>query len=139
MRTRAHVRAPDETGGASPREGYEKGGNRQYDRILLRSTCDVPVDVALYYLDLDQSWITRGWWSIKPGDTVTTNAMTRNSPIYVYAENQAVGRRWDGEGKEDSLSRRTDEGSLSARVRSRFHRCLRDPACRRRRLGLRLQ
>jgi len=83
---------------------FESDGKRSYDRILLESTCDVPIDVALYYLDLDQVWITRGWWTVTPGETVTTNAMTRNSPFYVYAENLSVGRRWDGEGKEDSLS-----------------------------------
>jgi uncharacterized membrane protein len=77
---------------------------QRYDTILLHNTCDHPIDVALYYRDLDEAWITRGWWGVKPGETVTTNAYTKNAYLYFFAENRNVGRIWDGTDKEESLS-----------------------------------
>lgn len=85
-------------------EGFTGKDSRQYDQIVLHNKCDQQVDVALYYLDLDEKWITRGWWGIAAGDSVTTNAMTRNAYVYFYGENQATGRRWDGTGKPDSIA-----------------------------------
>lgn len=79
-------------------------GARQYDRVLLHNGCEVDVSVALYYLDLDESWITRGWWNVAPDETVTTDAMTRNAYLYFFAENRSVNRSWDGTGKERSMS-----------------------------------
>lgn len=86
-------------------ERFTAGDGRKYDRILLHNRCEVPIDVALYYLDLDDKWITRGWWGVPPGETVTTDAMTRNAVVYFYAENQKIGRRWDGAGKDDAMAR----------------------------------
>lgn len=85
-------------------KGFENKDSREYDRIVLHNKCDQQVDVALYYLDLDEKWITRGWWGIAAGDSVTTNAMTRNAYVYFYGENQATGRLWDGAGKQDSIA-----------------------------------
>jgi uncharacterized membrane protein len=83
---------------------YGEGERRQYHRIRLRNTCRYPVAVALHYRDIDDSAVTRGWWEVAPGDSVTTDAMTRDGAFYLYAENQAVGRRWDGEGSGDALA-----------------------------------
>ncbi len=80
------------------------GEKREYDRILLRNQCDHVISIALYYLDLDSAWITRGWWGVEPGQTVTTDAMTRNAFVYFYAENQQVERVWDGTGKDNAIS-----------------------------------
>jgi hypothetical protein len=85
-------------------EELETDGKREYDTLLLHNQCAHDIAVALYYRDLDEKWITRGWWMVKPGETVTTDAMTRNAIVYFYAENQAVGRTWDGAGQADALS-----------------------------------
>lgn len=85
-------------------ERHRRGKQREYDRILLENKCRADVAVALYYLDLDDKWITRGWWQIPPGETMTTDAMTRNRYLYLYAENKSLGREWDGTGGQDSLS-----------------------------------
>jgi uncharacterized membrane protein len=82
---------------------FEGDGKESYDTILLHNTCGHPIDVALYYQDLDESWITRGWWGVKAGETVTTNAYTRNAYVYYFAENRTVGRTWDGAGQESAL------------------------------------
>jgi hypothetical protein len=84
-------------------ERYRKGDERQYDRILLRSACPYEIAVALHYRDLDDAWVTRGWWSVPPGGSVTTDAMTRDRTLFLYGENQAVGRTWDGAGAAGSL------------------------------------
>jgi uncharacterized membrane protein len=83
---------------------YGEGERRQYHRIRLRNTCRYPVAVALHYRDIDDSPVTRGWWEVAPGDSVTADAMTRDTAFYLYAENQAAGRKWDGEGRADALA-----------------------------------
>ena len=85
-------------------ERYEKDGKRKYDKILFENLCKIPIWVALHYKDLDDTWISRGWWKVQPGKTVTTDAMTRNTPIYIYAENTSAKRTWDGTGKQGSVS-----------------------------------
>ncbi len=85
-------------------EKLQVGGERRFDTILLHNKCSHDVSVALHYLDIDDSWISRGWWVVKPGETMTTDARTRNSFIFFFAEHQAAGRRWDGAGKEGSLT-----------------------------------
>ena len=85
-------------------ERYRRGGRREYDRILLRNTCRYTVAVALRYRDLDDPWVSRGWWEVPGGESLTTDAMTRNRIFYVYAENQKVGRTWEGTGHEGSLA-----------------------------------
>lgn len=85
-------------------ERFKDGDERKYDRILLANHCSVPIDVAVHYKDIDETWITRGWWRVDPDATVSTDAMTRNTPIYFYAENLSEKRFWDGTGREDSAS-----------------------------------
>lgn len=85
-------------------EKYQVRGERSFDKLLLVNKCTHDVSVALYYMDLDDTWISRGWWTVKPAETVTTDAMTRNSYVYFFAENQAAGRKWDGAGKEASIT-----------------------------------
>ena len=84
-------------------ERFTTAKGAEYDKVLLNNTCSFNIAVALYYMDLDDTWISRGWWTIAPGDTVTTDAMSRNAYLYFYAENKEQGRTWDGKGKADSL------------------------------------
>jgi uncharacterized membrane protein len=83
---------------------YENGERRQYHKLRLRNTCRYLVAVALHYRDLDESWVTRGWWEVAPGASLTADAMTREAVFYLYAENQSVGRVWDGKGSEGPVS-----------------------------------
>jgi len=85
-------------------ERFRKGERAEYDKIALRNTCGVEVAVALYYCDLDGDWITRGWWNVAPGATVTTDAITRNAYVYFFAENLAEGRTWTGDGADGALT-----------------------------------
>jgi uncharacterized membrane protein len=78
-------------------------GKPEYDTIALHNECSFNVAVALHYRDLDDQWVTRGWWTIEPGKTVETDAMTRNSVLFFYAENEAEGWRWDGEGQAEAI------------------------------------
>jgi uncharacterized membrane protein len=80
-----------------------RGEGRGYRRIVLRNACSYAVAVALRYQDLDDSWVVRGWWEIPPRGEITTDAMTRDRQVHLYAENQAVGRTWDGTGGEGAL------------------------------------
>ena len=84
-------------------ERHRRGKEREYDRIVLANECPADVAVALYYLDLDEQWITRGWWQVPPGGSLTTDAMTRNRYLYLYAENRRLERTWDGAGTPDAV------------------------------------
>lgn len=84
---------------------HGEGEGRQFHRIRLDNRCRYAIAVALYYRDLDLSFVTRGWWEVAPGATMTTDAMTRDPVFYLYAENQAVGRTWDGAGTEGAIAR----------------------------------
>lgn len=81
-----------------------QGERRGHSRIVLRNTCSYAVAVALRYRDLDDACVVRGWWEVAPKGEVTTDAMTRHREIHFYAENQGVGRTWDGTGTEGALS-----------------------------------
>lgn len=83
---------------------FHDGDSRQYHRLRLRNSCRYAVAVALHYRDLDDSWVTRGWWEVAAGGSTTTDAMTREAVFYLYAENQAAGRTWEGKGAEGALS-----------------------------------
>lgn len=85
-------------------QGLTKGEDHEYDTLVLVNQCAFPIDVAIYYRDLDDKWITRGWWSVAAGASVTTNAYTRNAFVYFYAENANVGRVWDGTGKAQAIN-----------------------------------
>jgi hypothetical protein len=85
-------------------DGFTDGDRREYDQILLENTCGHVIAVALHYRDLDEAWVTRGWWMVQPGETVETDAYSRNAYLYFFAENGAVGRKWDGEGEEGALA-----------------------------------
>lgn len=85
-------------------ERHRRGKQREYDRIVLENKCRAVVAVAIYYMDLDEKWVTRGWWEVPPGGSMTTDAMTRNRYVFLYAENQGLGRTWDGKDQEGSLS-----------------------------------
>jgi len=101
-------------------ERNRKGEARLYDRIVLRSACPYEVAVALHYQDLDDAWVTRGWWMVPPRGSVTTDAMTRSQVLYFYAENQAVGRVWDGTGSGESISQTISDSRFDHVVGERF-------------------
>lgn len=84
-------------------EKWQKGGTKTFDGIELKNTCQHTLNVVLYYMDLDDQWIRRGWWEVKPGDTVSTDARTRNAFVYFYAENLAEKVVLDGDGLEGAL------------------------------------
>lgn len=88
-------------------ERYEDGETRRYDKIELHNACKFKIAVAVHYRDLDDEWITRGWWNVEPGETTTTDAMTRNAYVYFFAENQSEGRSWNGDGDEHALELKT--------------------------------
>lgn len=81
-----------------------EGEVRAYDTISLENRCPFTVSAAIHYRDLDDRWITRGWWNLEPGSTVETDAKTRNSVLYFFAENQKEGKTFGGDDREDSLT-----------------------------------
>jgi len=95
---------------------HVEGGRRQYHRSSLRNTCRYAMAVALHYRDLDDSFVTRGWWEVAPGADVLTDAMTRERVFYVYAENQSVGRTLEVRERPFSRDRRREVRSARRRA-----------------------
>lgn len=83
-------------------ERLERDGKREYDQILLVNRCPHDIAVAINYRDLDDKWIVRGWWNLKPGEETTTDAMTKNAMVYFYAENIPSGWKFDGSNRPGS-------------------------------------
>lgn len=81
-----------------------EGEVRAYDKVALENRCPFVISVAIHYRDLDDRWITRGWWNVDPGATVDTDAKTRNSVLYFFAENRSVGKSFGGDGRDDSTT-----------------------------------
>jgi uncharacterized membrane protein len=81
-----------------------EGEVRAYDTIVFENRCPFVVSAAVHYKDLDDRWITRGWWNVDPGATVETDAKTRNSVLYLFAENRAASKAFDGDDLEDSTT-----------------------------------
>jgi uncharacterized membrane protein len=78
-------------------------GKRQYHRIALENRCRFTIAVALRYKDIDDATVSRGWWEVPAGGSTVTDAMTRDAAFWLYAENQQVGRTWDGRDTKDAV------------------------------------
>lgn len=85
-------------------ERLERDGEREYDKLILVNRCPHEIAVAVNYADLDGKWIVRGWWNVKAGDEVTTDAMTKSDTVYFYAENTSEGWIFDGTNRQGSRS-----------------------------------
>ena len=59
------------------------------------------ITVAVRYLSLSSGWVTRGWWQVPFGETVTTNAYSKDGLFYVYASGN--GMFWPRSGYPDSI------------------------------------
>lgn len=75
---------------------FERTSMPAYYSISLRNDCQTrSIDVALYYRDLDDKWVVRGWWQVRPNQTITPHAVwTRNGVVYFYGISGTS--TWDG-------------------------------------------
>ena len=65
-----------------------------YNTVAIQNGCDQPIFVAVNYMELDDAWVTRGWWVVPPGQVGETDVVTANRWVYLYAENQQAGLVW---------------------------------------------
>jgi uncharacterized membrane protein len=79
---------------------YTSSGKPLYDRVVFTNDCSKAVNVAVHYRDLDDVWVTRGWWTVDPGETTVTDVKTRNALVYFFARNRDEDLSWNGEGEE---------------------------------------
>lgn len=52
--------------------------------------------VAVCYLNHSNQWVSKGWWSIPPGQTSPNAVAAYGSFVYFYAVSGADGMRWEG-------------------------------------------
>ncbi len=74
-------------------------------RLIARNRCSQMISMAYRVKDYTGLWVTRGWFSVRPGQTRTLSMPTRNKVFYYYG-NMAGGRfTWGGKGKPGSVRR----------------------------------
>ena len=67
-------------------------------KISLQNDCShASVKVAVRYQNPEGTWITRGWWNLKPASTSQTDIESKNSIFYFYAVGD--GLTWRGQDK----------------------------------------
>jgi hypothetical protein len=65
--------------------------------VSLQNRCmNRSIVVAVCYLNNSNQWVSRGWWSIPPGQTSPNAVAAYGSFVYFYAVSVADGMRWEG-------------------------------------------
>jgi uncharacterized membrane protein len=81
-----------------------KGNGNQFK---LTNSCNSPVQLAVRYLDVDNNWKTRGWYSFESGESgylvqKDVRLQSKNRIWYYYAESTSGSRRfWRGDHDVD--------------------------------------
>ena len=98
-----------------------RASNRGGNYFKFANNCNLPVRLAIRYKNMEDRWVSRGWWSFDPGESafLTSNGnrlTSRNSIWYYYAEiTDNSGRSWSGDhrvsfrGKTLYMRRRQDD------------------------------
>lgn len=73
-------------------------------RIQFELTWNLPVNLAVYYMDLCGVWSTAGYFSVKPGKVVTV-AKTTSNMWYFFATESTTGLTWSGKGFSGSVTK----------------------------------
>ncbi|HUP61620.1 MAG TPA: toll/interleukin-1 receptor domain-containing protein [Thermoanaerobaculia bacterium] len=65
--------------------------------VSLQNRCvDKSIVVAVCYLNNSNQWVSKGWWSIAPGQTTPNAVAAYGSWIYFFAISWADGTLWEG-------------------------------------------
>ena len=66
-----------------------------YFQVYLKNDCDKTAQFAIHYKNLDDAWVTDGWWELRPGE-FSYVADTTNKILYYYGERLEGGNPWWG-------------------------------------------
>lgn len=93
--------------------------------VYFHNECDRCIYAAVRYKDLDDTWVTKGWFKVDPGDDAFV-ATTRNSIIHMYAESEGPDDEriyWSGNDSQDYI-RGSDKqyGFIEKRIGGNFGR-----------------
>jgi uncharacterized membrane protein len=73
--------------------------DKAFPKVFVKNDCLRAIDIVVYYLAADngpESWQTRGWFSVEPGQKKHV-ADTQNRYIYFYGEMRSANKRiWNG-------------------------------------------
>ena len=53
-------------------------------KVKLVNRSSQKIWVAMTYKDLEGDWVNRGWWTVRPGSSMTPNIQTKNRIVYFY-------------------------------------------------------
>jgi len=63
--------------------------------IKFINECDVTINTAIYYQNLQGNWISEGWWVLSPNETASV-ARTINPTFYTYGQSSDGTWIWEG-------------------------------------------
>lgn len=69
--------------------------NPSFINIQYTNKCDEPLNLAINYKNLNDDWVTDGWWTLQPGESANV-ANTKNNIFYYYGVTQDNDYVWEG-------------------------------------------
>lgn len=66
-----------------------------YFRLHYKNKCYKTIWTALHYRDLNNNWVTNGWWKLTNGQEAFV-AKTRNRIYYIHAQSEDRSHTWTG-------------------------------------------
>ncbi len=87
-------------GGALVLSEMSDDSSNAFSALSFENACGSDISVALRYQSRDSEWMTRGWWTVKSGETIGTGLSTVNRTVHFYATSAVEGLVWSGEGEE---------------------------------------
>ena len=66
-----------------------------YNSIHFKNNCSTTIYTAIVYRDLNDTWVTDGWWELSPGEDNFV-AKTKYGIYYIYAQSSDEKTTWSG-------------------------------------------
>ena len=95
--------APDSEATQAPQAATEVPA---FFKVYFKTDCNKTARFSIHYKNLDDAWVTPGWWELQPGEFAYV-ANTKNTIYYYYGEPVNGGLNWWG----TDLSLKVNNGS----------------------------
>ncbi|WP_062061192.1 DUF1036 domain-containing protein [Aquimarina longa] len=94
--------------------------NKSYFGVKLKNNCHKKISVAICYMNLNNDWVTTGWWSLDGYSEITTDVKTKNKNLYFYAAD-SYGYEWNGEGESGAVRLQVTPNLFNAKNKSNLN------------------
>lgn len=74
-------------------------------RVTVVNKCNKTINVATHARNAKNTWVTRGWYVLTPGQSKSINLQTTNKIYYLYAYSADANTTWSGSGKTGAITK----------------------------------